>query len=168
MTIARTPVTTPDTTTKRNRQNKARCCRSRLPGVAPQRSVDDLRVRRATAPTLFEASFPLGRLTMRLQRVCLSAGLICSLAIGCVVSCDWATGTPALGWQIVPAGKSSYLVATRYYQRSRTERFFERSATAKQNLCPTPHSGVCRAPKPPANGKPPIPMRSTGGGSRQR
>ncbi len=105
---------------------------------------------------------------MRLQRVLLSAGLICGLAIGYVVGNDRASGTLAKGRQFVPVGKSSYLVATRYQQRGRTERFFERSATAKQVACRTQHPGVCRTPKPPANVKTPIPMRSSGGESKLR
>lgn len=166
MTIARTPVITPDTTTKRNRQNSPLLRPSSWRGVAvlcgrPPGPAGN-------APSLFEASFPLGRLTMRLRRVLLSTGLICGLAIGYVVSFDRASGTLAKDRQLVPVGKSSYLVATRYHQRGRTERFFERSTTAKQFLCPTQHPGVCRTPKPHGTGKPPIPIRSAGSGSTQR
>ena len=119
-------------------------------------------------PTVFEASFPLGRFTMRLQRVLLSTGLICGLAFGYVVSFDRASGTLAKDRQFVPVGKSSYLVATRYHQRGRTERFFERSTTANQYARSPQHRGVCRTPKPHGTGKPPIPIRSAGSGSTQR
>jgi hypothetical protein len=105
---------------------------------------------------------------MRLQRVLLSAGLICGLAIGYVVSYDLASGPLAKGRQFVPVGKSSYLVATRYQQRGRTERFFERSTTARQNARPPQHPGVCRTPKSHGSGKTPIPMRSSSSGSKQR
>ncbi|MHB8972713.1 MAG: hypothetical protein ACYC3X_20215 [Pirellulaceae bacterium] len=89
---------------------------------------------------------------MRFYYVVLAVGLACGLAIGYLAGSVCTSFIPTTDRQNFTVQQSKNMLAARYQQRGRTERFFERSAPAKRCVCPVRHAGPCQPSNPQKSG----------------